>query len=155
GAADLAEATYATDVPNLSVLPCGPTPPNPAELLTSPRFKELLDTVREQYDFVLVDTPPLLAVTDPCVVAPRADGFILTIRLSKKGGPQAVRAREILATLGVKGIGVVVNGVGRQSNLRGYHAQAYEYVYGATDYGYHSGENGEGYYHDDDNDVNG
>src|SRR5205823_7041917 len=53
-------------VPNLSILPCGPRPVNPAELLTSPRFKELLDMIRSRYEFVIVDTPPLLVVTDPC-----------------------------------------------------------------------------------------
>ena len=98
-------------VPGLFVLPCGPLPPNPAELLTSPRFKEVLDELRAQYDFVLVDTPPLLAVTDPCVVAPRVDGVVLTMRMSKKSRPKAERAREILSTLGVKVLGVVVNGV--------------------------------------------
>src|SRR5262249_45191903 len=103
---------------------------------------------RELYDFVLVDTPPLLAVTDPCVVGPRVDGVILTIRLSKNSGPQAVRAREILATLGVKVIGVVVNGGGRNGSSRGYHSGAHEYVYGPTNYGYHSEQNGEGYYQD-------
>jgi succinoglycan biosynthesis transport protein ExoP len=150
GETHLAEAVQETAVPNLFVLPCGPTPPNPAELLTSPRFKELLDTVREQYDFVLVDTPPLLAVTDPCVVAPRVDGVILTIRLSKNSGPQAIRAREILATLGVKVIGVVVNGVTRGAAAKGYHSGGYEYVYGSSDYGYHTGRDGEGYYEDEE-----
>src|SRR5262249_32091814 len=53
GELSLAEAIQATAVPNLSALPCGPQPPNPAELLTSPRFKEVLDTAREQFDFVL------------------------------------------------------------------------------------------------------
>src|SRR5205823_2452201 len=84
----------------LSVLPCGSPPHNPAELLTSPRFKEVLDELRGRFDFVLIDTPPLLAVTDPSVVAPRVDGVLLTIRLSRQSGPQAVRARDILATLG-------------------------------------------------------
>ncbi len=69
GQTSLADAVQQTTVPGLNVLPCGPLPPNPAELLTSPRFQDLLDELRGQYDFVLVDTPPLLAVTDPCVVA--------------------------------------------------------------------------------------
>ena len=99
-------------IPNLSVLPCGPRPANPAELLTSPRFKELLDIIRSQYDFVIIDTPPLLVVTDPCVVAPRADGVILAIRVTKNGRPFAERAKEILASLGANVLGVVVNGLG-------------------------------------------
>ena len=100
-----------TGIPGLSVLPCGPLPPNPAELLTSPRFKELLEELRDQYDFVLVDTPPLLAVTDPCVVAPRVDGVVLTIRISKNGRPAPSAPARSSATLGVNVLGVVVNGV--------------------------------------------
>ena len=68
--AELPYAVQVTAVPNLSVLPCGPVPPNPAELLSQPGFAQLLENLRGQYDYVIVDTPPLLAVTDPCIVAP-------------------------------------------------------------------------------------
>src|SRR5262249_37049187 len=107
GEAELADAVQECGVDGLSVLPCGPLPPNPAELLTAPRFKEMLDSLREAYDFVLVDTPPLLAVTDASVVAPRVDGVLLTIRVSKNGRPRAERAKEILNTLGANVFGVV------------------------------------------------
>ncbi len=113
GEVEAAAAPVASCVPGLSILPCGKIPPNPSELLTSPRFKELLEAMRAQYDYVLVDTPPLLAVTDPCVVAGRVDGLFLTIRLTRKGRPDAERAREILTGLNVKVFGVVVNGLTR------------------------------------------
>ena len=80
----------------------------------------------------------------------RVDGFILTIRLSKKSGPQAVRAREILATLGVKGIGVVVNGV--RVHRQGYEGYGYEsYAYSKHDYSYHGHRKGssDSYYEED------
>jgi capsular exopolysaccharide synthesis family protein len=147
GQAELSAAVQQTAVPGLSVLPCGPLPPNPAELLTSPRLKEVLDALRAEYDFVLVDTPPLLAVTDPCAVAPRVDGVILTLRMSKRSRPKAERAREILATLGVKVVGVVVNGVSRQGGAGRYGGEQYEYSYGPSDY--NAAEEGEatgGYY---------
>ena len=70
GEVEVADAVQQSGVPNLWVLPCGPLPPNPAELLTSPRSRSA-GTIREHYDFVIVDTPPLLAVTDPSVVAAR------------------------------------------------------------------------------------
>jgi succinoglycan biosynthesis transport protein ExoP len=148
GTAELSSAVRETPVNGLFVLPSGPPPPNPAELLTSPRLEELLDAVREQYDFVLVDTPPLLAVTDPCVVAPRVDGVILAIRLSKQSGPQAERAKEILATLGAKVLGVVVNGVNRRESSRRFGAGQYEYTYSQADYAY-NGEQEEKSYYDD------
>jgi capsular exopolysaccharide synthesis family protein len=129
GEAVLRTAILETPVPGLAVLPCGPIPPNPAELLTSPRFKELLDTIREGFDFVVIDTPPLLAVTDPCVVAPRVDGIYLTLRLSKNGRPQAERAKEILTTLGAKVLGVVVNDIPKKSGGGGYGYGHYQYGY--------------------------
>jgi polysaccharide biosynthesis transport protein len=126
------EAVLPTAVPHLSVLPCGPRPTNPAELLTSPKFEELLHELRGQYDFVLVDSPPLLAVTDPCVVAARADGVLLTIRVSKNGRPAAERAKEMLAALGANVLGVVVNGIGKEAAAYGYSYRHYRYDH----YGY-------------------
>jgi polysaccharide biosynthesis transport protein len=150
--ADLDAAVQKTCIPNLSLLPCGPIPPNPAELLTSPRFKDLLDQIRQKFDFVLVDTPPLLAVTDPCVVAPRVDGVLLTIRVSRNGRPHAERAKEILSTLGVKIMGVVVNGVGRQTGGQyGSEYAHYGYDYGPTySYTYTPEDGDAGYYADAD-----
>ena len=127
--AELDSAILPTAVEDLSLLPCGPLPHNPAELLTSPRFPALLAELRQRYDFVLVDTPPLLAVTDPCVVAARVDGVLLTISMSRKARPQALRAREILATLGAKILGVVVNRLDRESGSA-YQSQSYGYGYG-------------------------
>jgi capsular exopolysaccharide synthesis family protein len=144
GKADLAQVLQPTPVKGLSVITSGPIPANPAELLTSPRFKELLDTLREGYDFVIVDTPPLLAVTDPAVVAPRVDGVILTLRITKKSRPDAERSKEILNTLGVKVIGVVVNGQEVKSGYGGYGYSSYNY--NSEKYNY----DGEGYYHSAD-----
>lgn len=109
--AELVDAIQETKVSGLWLLPCGPLPPDPADLLTSPRLPELLDLLRCQYDYVLIDTAPVLAVTDACVVAPRVDGVLLLVRISKNGGPLAVRAKEILSTVGAKTLGVVVNAV--------------------------------------------
>lgn len=127
GSADLDEVIQKTVVPNLSVLPCGRRPQNPAELLTSPRFEDVIDDLRASFDFILVDTPPLLAVSDPCIVAPRMDGLLLTIRLSKNGRPAAERARDLLAGLKVNCIGVVVNGVGKHGSMTGYGYEHYKY----------------------------
>jgi capsular exopolysaccharide synthesis family protein len=128
--AELPDAIQPTVVPNLWVLPCGPRPSQPAELLTSPRLEEVLHVLRDQYDYVLVDTPPLLAVSDPCAVAPRVDGVLLTLRVSKNGRPAAERARDMLASLRVQVFGVVVNGVGKQGAMSGYGYEHYEYAYG-------------------------
>jgi len=142
GQADLNSAIQPTVIPNLSVLPCGPRPANPAELLTQPRFKDLLDELRKQFDFVIVDTPPILVVTDPAVVAPRVDGVVLCIRVNKNGRPYAERAREVLASLGANVLGVVVNGFGSQVGGNRYGYEHYQYGYGegySYTYGYSYG----------------
>ncbi len=150
GDADIPDAIQATPVANLWAIPCGPRPENPADLLTSPRFKEFLDVVREQYDFIVVDSPPLLAVTDPSVIAARADAVLLTIRLSKHGRDDASRATEMLSSLGAKILGVVVNAV-QYSHKYGYGYGGYRYGYGYG-YGYKYngyGSNGDGEYYND------
>lgn len=139
GTAELESAVQPTAASNLWVLPCGRRPTNPAELLTSPRLEDVLEDARAAYDFVLVDTPPLLAVSDPCIVAPRVDAVLLTIRVSKNGRPAAERARDLLTASKVNCIGVVVNGVGKQGTMSGYGYDHYKYAdeysagYTATD----------------------
>jgi capsular exopolysaccharide synthesis family protein len=132
GQADPHQAVQQTAVPNLSIMACGPRPHNPAELLTSPKFEELLAVLKEQYDFVLVDTPPLLAVTDPSVVAARVDGVLLALRIRKNGRPNAERARKILQDVNANVVGVVVNGLDGKTGSYGYYSN-YRKGYG---YGY-------------------
>jgi capsular exopolysaccharide synthesis family protein len=140
GDGELSDVVQETGMPGLSVLPCGPIPPNPAELLTLPRFREMLAVLRDRYDYVIVDTPPLLAVTDPCVVAPYVDGVLLVIRLHKQARPQAERARDMLATLSANVVGVVVNGMDRHGA-------------GGYGYGYGKGYGSDGYYAEDNGEV--
>jgi len=127
GQAELGDGTQRSSVPGLSILPCGPIPPNPAELLTSPCFKKLLKGIREQYDFVLVDTSPLLAVADPCIVALCVEAVLLTVPVSKNSRPHAERAKEILETLDINVLGIVVNRVDLHTGAGRYDGYAYAY----------------------------
>jgi capsular exopolysaccharide synthesis family protein len=156
GQCELEAAIQPSGIENLSILPCGPRPKNPAELLTSPRFVEALKTLREAYDYVLVDTPPVLVVTDPSVVAPRVDGVVLVLRMARNIRPAAERAREVFASLGVNVIGVVVNGIGDRKAGYGYgygpyyYGSKYQYKYSyAYSYGYGEAYGNQGYYADD------
>jgi capsular exopolysaccharide synthesis family protein len=127
GGAEPFACVQESGIGGLAVLPAGPRPLNPAELLTSPRLEEVLEQLRERYDYVVVDTPPLLAVTDPCVIAPRVDGVLLNLRIGKNSRPAAERAREMLAALGAKVLGVVVNGVGKEAGAAGFGYSRYAY----------------------------
>jgi Mrp family chromosome partitioning ATPase len=105
----------------------------------------MLDELRETYDFVVVDTPPLLAVTDPSAVAAHVDGVILVVKITKKAKPHALRAREVLDLIGARILGVVVNGVDDE----GYAGRSYSYAY-AGRYRYSGSSGGyDGSYGDD------
>ena len=130
---------------------CGQRPHNPSELLTSPHFADLLQVLREQYDFVLVDTPPVLAVTDPGIVSARVDGVIMALRIRKNGRPSAVRARKILHDLNANMLGVVVNGIDHRSGSHGYYSgyrKDYGYNY-SYQYGQDPTEQAIGKYYDE------
>ena len=127
------------EIEGLTVMPCGSKPQNPAELSSSPQVKILIEEMREEFDFVIIDTPPMLAVTDPSPIAARVDGVVLCIRIKKNVRVSAERATQMINSLGANCIGLVVNGVGAQS---GYGSQ---YTYGAYRAGYSYNGYGYGY----------
>ena len=132
GEAELKEAIHESPVPNLDLLPCGPRPANPAELLSSSRYQELLTQLKAEYDYVIIDTPPLLAVSDPRVVAQRADAVIMVFKITKKVRPLAERAKEFLDDIGANVIGLAINSTDVEDEQYGY---GYGYAY-SKKYGY-------------------
>lgn len=110
GTTSLESAVVPTKVENLFFLPVCQRPTQPSELLSTPEFKKLIEEAREKYDLVLIDTPPVIPVTDPCVVAARVDGVILTLRIRRGVQEAAMRAMESLRDIDANVMGVVVNG---------------------------------------------
>jgi succinoglycan biosynthesis transport protein ExoP len=98
-------------LPNLSVLPAGTPPPNPAELLASPNMRDVLEELRGQYDHIVIDTPPTLSVTDAVVLSPRADAIVLVIRSGHTTKQALRRSRDILMQVNAKVSGVLLNAV--------------------------------------------
>ena len=137
GTTDLDAAVRPCDVDNLFILPCGPRPANPAELLAGERFAAILAELKGRYDLVIIDTPPLLAVSDPLVVASRADAVVLVFGITRRSRSQVERAKEMLADTGANLIGVVVNGAAGPTAGTGYGAGAYQNAY---DYQYQYAE---------------
>ena len=112
GSTTLDEAIVRTTLlPNLFVLPAGTPPPNPAELLASSNMRDVLLQLREQYDHIVIDTPPSLSVTDAVVLSPRADAVILVIRSGQTSKQALRRSRDILFQVNAKLVGVLLNAV--------------------------------------------
>ena len=102
-------AIVKTSVPNLSLVPSGRIPPNPAELLASRRMREFLDAAVEKYDVVLLDSPPILPVTDACALAAMMDGVVLVVGSGTTPEGAVRRAKEQVEAAHGKIVGVVVN----------------------------------------------
>ena len=109
----LDQAAHPTDVNDLWVCPSGPIPPNPSELLSSQRMQELLAGARESFDFVIVDTPPVLAVTDAILVGAMSCGVVLCLRAGRVLREEARACRDRLERADVKIFGAVLNGFRR------------------------------------------
>jgi len=108
----LADAvTTIEDEPFLAVVPAGPVPPNPSELLSSPRAVAILATLRENCDILLVDSPPVLPVTDALVISRHVDATLLVARPKRSTKRQVARAHELLDQVGAPLVGTVLNGV--------------------------------------------
>jgi capsular exopolysaccharide synthesis family protein len=131
GDAKPSEAVHRTAVPGLWVLPAGLHPPNPAELLGSKRFRAYLSALREHFDWIIIDTPPVMAVTDSSVVAHLTTGIVFVIGAEMTSRHAALRAIEQLEQARAKFVGAVLNRVDLQHNAY-YYSQYYRREY--TDY---------------------
>ncbi len=125
-------------VPDLWVLPSGPPPPNPSELLGSARARALLSWLQAQFDFVVIDTPPVNAVTDAAVLATFVDGVIMVIESGRTSYGAVTHAKQTLDRVGGHVIGAVLNKMRAGRAGEGY---GYEYYYG---YAYTTRGDGEG-----------
>ncbi|MBU2699063.1 capsular exopolysaccharide synthesis family protein [Sporomusaceae bacterium BoRhaA] len=115
-----------TGIENLRVLTSGPIPPNPSELLGAARMQELLEALQAQSDYLIIDVPPVVAVTDACVLASKVDGILLVLDSSAVHPPEmAQRAKELLTNANGHLLGVILNRV----EIEEEHAYYY-YYYG-------------------------
>lgn len=110
GTVTVDEASQASTFSNLYILPAGAQPPNPSEMLGSGKMKELLMQLCDQYDLILMDSPPILAVTDASVLAGLVDGVVLVIGAGHVNRDAAQRAQSQLETVKARVLGMVLNG---------------------------------------------
>ena len=124
--ADLQKAIRVTSVPNLHLITSGPTPPNPSELLGSRRMAAVMEELRARYDVILLDTPPVLALTDAQIISALSDGALLVIDAGKVRQNIALKAKANLEQVGARILGVVLNNVTHKESELYYY---YNYYY--------------------------
>ena len=126
---DLAGLIKPTEVPNLYLLSAGTIPPNPIELLDTERMRRLIGLLKGSFDYVLFDTPPLLAVTDGLILGAELDGMILVIWGEKTSRESLKLAKDKLVMANIKALGVIINNlVIRKGDY--YYRQQYLQYYG-------------------------
>ena len=123
----VADAVQETGIEGLDALTAGVIPPNPSELLGSERMKNILQRAKEEYDYVLIDTPPVLPVTDSLVLGRMVDGLILVIDSGEIKVEMAREVKNQLVHAGANILGVVLNKVRSEHHGYGY---GYYYYYG-------------------------
>jgi capsular exopolysaccharide synthesis family protein len=116
GEQTLDESVRETDVPNLDILTCGPIPPNPSELLGSKAMEKVIMLAQEVYDIILLDTPPVLAVTDAQILGNICDGSIIVVRSEQTEYASIQRAKQLLEPAHAKLLGVVLNDVSQKKS---------------------------------------
>ncbi|MGC4094719.1 MAG: polysaccharide biosynthesis tyrosine autokinase [Polyangiaceae bacterium] len=126
---NIEENVLSTNIPNLSVVPAGPLPPNPAEIFHSQRFANFVDALKERFDKVIIDTPPIVAVTDAAILSRLVDGTVLVVRAFATSKDLVRHASRTIRNVGGNPIGVVLNAVDLSRNDYQYYSyQRYGYT---------------------------
>jgi tyrosine-protein kinase Etk/Wzc len=135
GSLTLDEVTKPTEVDNMFVITAGDIPPNPAELVASERMRQFIETVSTLYDFVILDSPPVVAVTDAAVLATRVDGVIMVVSSGTVSKKELMRAIGLIKNVRSSVLGIVLNGLDIKKIYGSYyyyfHYYQYYYYYGS------------------------
>lgn len=135
GEATIDDVLYESSIPGVTVMPCGPTPADPAELIMSSAYADVLETLEERFDIVILDAPPVQPVTDAVQLSKMVDGTIIVVRARKTRKNALQSTVDKLDAVGAPIAGVVLNDVDIQSRRKGYY-YTYGYYggyYGRTD----------------------
>ena len=132
---ELEDVIYETNIPNFNIIFTGQAAPNPAELLGNSRFKKLIEAAREQFDYVIIDCPPLGSVIDAAIVAKECDGAIIVIETDNISYKVVQRVKKQLEQSGCKILGAVLNKVEMGGKGYGYYGKGYYGNYYGRYYG--------------------
>lgn len=121
-----ADCVHCTEVKNLHILTCGPIPPNPSEILSSNKMKEFITSLKEYYDYIFIDTPPIGIVTDAGIISTYSDGCIFVVGSKQCDIEMAKYAKERLEKVGANIIGAVLNKFEAEGGSYNYYNYYYE-----------------------------
>ncbi len=124
---EVREVIQKTGIENLELLASGPVAPNPSELLGSKRMEQLLERLKPDYDYILIDTPPIMPVTDAAVLSGKVDGLVMLVSSGEVTPAAAKEAKQRLLQAGAHILGVILNKV----ELAHTHGYGYYYYYGS------------------------
>lgn len=127
GYAELDEILHASSIPNLSVIPCGPIPPNPSEVLASKAFTAFLKNMNEFYELIILDTPPLGGIIDAALIASKTDGTMLVMQSGAVEFKMAEQVKAQLEQANANLLGVVMNRMKKKDFGRYYYYYSYYY----------------------------
>jgi len=130
GQVQMNDALYQTNYENLYIILCGAYPPNPAELIASKYFDAMMKSLREYFDYIIIDTPPLGSVIDAAAIAPKCDGMVLVVGRNKLNSKLANEVVEQLKMTGTRILGAVKNSINTRekgSYYKGYYKKGYYY----------------------------
>lgn len=129
GTCGIDEAIIQTTIPGIDIIPCGPVPPNPSEMLGSQSMLKIIETLRGRYDRIIIDSPPITAVTDAVIISRLVDGVLLVVRAGETHREIIKNGISLLQSANAHILGAILNGVnmGRDSY---YYYQYYYYYYG-------------------------
>jgi capsular exopolysaccharide synthesis family protein len=123
GMISVEELIYQSNIINLDLLFCGPTPPNPTELLATDNFASLMEQLRQPYDYIIVDTPPVGSIIDAAVISRVCDGMVLVIQSNSLSYKFVKKVKNQLDKTGCRILGAVLNKV--TVNKKGYYGKYY------------------------------
>jgi capsular exopolysaccharide synthesis family protein len=131
GTAPLKATIQQTAIPNLFVIPCGPIPPNPGELIVANRFRELIEVLPQYFDYVILDSPPISNVSDPRILASMCDATILVVKALSTSRHQGGSAIDHLRESRARIAGVVLNDIDVRAvgSYYSYYYSKYSYAY--------------------------
>lgn len=112
-----------TAVPNLRLLPAGPPPPNPSELLGSQRMEKIIEALKAQAEVIFFDSPPIIAVTDAAVLSRKVDGVLLVVSVGQTKRDHALKAKQLLEKVNARILGVALNNAKLEPSLYRYYSQ--------------------------------